>query len=58
MLSKWTTLFKNESFFALLLAAMLSFYSISCVFINQKVKKIYKNSCFSLFFRSIKEIFL
>ena len=34
MLSKWTTLFKNESFFALLLAAMLSFYSISCVFIN------------------------
>lgn len=34
MLSKWTTLFKNESFFALLLAAMLSFCSISCVFIN------------------------
>lgn len=58
MLSKWATLFKNESFFALLLAVMFSFYSIYCVFINQKVKKVYKNSHFSLFFRSIKEIFL
>ena len=34
MLSKLATLFKNESFFALLLAAMLPFCSISCVFIN------------------------